>query len=236
MSVVIGVHPGGRSRFAVCALFWQGRLPAMFFTSRAYSSVQEVLEDIVGVVGEWGNINVMAVDAPLTWAASVGGLRECDKKLRAHLPSWVPRTWVRAPNGQSGAATIQGPALVWALAREAKQGLLQLPEFCEAHARASLARIANDLRTAVIGYRKRDLSQTTREKHLQTLVDRLIDTGLVKLEVARPASADELDALVCAVTALGHAYPESGLIVRELPGDQIRPVGKRSLYIIDGLP
>ena len=112
MSVYVGVHPGGRSSFAVCALFWQGRLPAWLFTYRVYSSVQEVLNDIVGVFGEWGDITGVAVDAPLTWAGSIGGKRDNDKQLRALLPDWVPATWVRAPNSQVGAATMVYPFLL----------------------------------------------------------------------------------------------------------------------------
>lgn len=236
MSVYIGVHPGGRSSFAVCSLFWQGRLPAWLFRYRVYSSVQEVLNDIIGVHGEWGEISGVAVDAPLTWAPTPGGVRQSDIMLRALLPPWVPATWVRAPNSRVGAATIQGPALIWAMAREAKLGTLPLPAFVEAHPRASLARIAGDLKTPVLGYRNRKLTKATRAKHVSALVDRLVDPGMIKLEVGRPTTADELDALVCALTALGCGAPESGLVTRELPSDDIRPVGKRSLLIIDALP
>ncbi len=236
MSVVMGVHPGGRSSFAICGLFWSGRLPALFFSSRSYSCVQEVLDNIVGVSGEWGQIVGIAVDAPLTWSATSGGMRGCDKKLRAHVPTWVPNSWVRAPNAQPGAATIQGPALVWSLAHEAKRGLLELPFFYEGHARASLALIAPDLREAVLGYRKRGVDAPTRRKYAHRLVERTIESGIVRLEAPRPTTAGELDALICAVTALGTVHPESGLVIRELTGDIIRPVGKRSLHIIDALP
>jgi len=236
MSVYIGVHPGGRSSFAVCALFWQGHLPAWLFTYRVYSSVHEVLNDIVGVFGEWGDLSGVAVDAPLTWAPTPGGARENDRQMRALLPPWVPNTWVRAPNCQVGASTIQGPALVWSMAREAKLGTLPLPAFCETHPRASLTRIAGDLKTAVLGYRNRKLTKATRAKHVGVLVDRLVDPGMIKLEVGRPTTADELDALICAMTALAYDKPESGLVIREFPSEDIRPVGRRALVIIDALP
>jgi predicted nuclease with RNAse H fold len=206
------------------------------FNYRVYSSVQEVLDDIVGVYGEWGDISGVAVDAPLTWAAAPGGVRESDIQLRALLPGWAPNTWVRAPNSQVGASVIQGPALVWAMAREAKLGTLPLPAFYEAHPRASLVRIAGDLRDAVLGYRNRKLAAAAQAKHVGTLVDRLVNPGILKLEVGKPKTSDELDALMCAMTALACGAPECGLVVRELPAEQIRPVGERSLMILDALP
>ncbi len=236
MAVVVGVHPGGKSRFAVCGLFWAGRWPALHFTARLYSSVQEAINDIVGTFGEWGPIAGMAVDAPLTWSAAVAGTRRCDRRLRQLVPPWVPSTWLRAPNSLPGATTVQGPALVWSIAREAKQGVLTAPEFYETHARCSLARAAGDLQRAILGYRNAKLSKPTRQRHVATLVDRFVDAGLIKLEADRPTTADALDALAAALAALGHCHPESGLLVRELSGEEIRPVGRRTLLVLDALP
>lgn len=236
MSVVMGVRPGGRSHFAISAIFFNGRLPATLFSSRVYSSVQEVFDNLVGVYGEWGEISGVAVNAPLTWAAGLGGVRACDQQLLAHLPKWYPRRWIRAPNAIAGATTIQGPAFVWAMAREAKRGTIEQPEFYETNARASLARMASDLRDSVKHYRERSISPKTRKRHVHKLIERLADPGLIVIETDQPESADELESLVCALTALGCAHPESGLVIREFPGEEIRPVGKRSLCVVDALP
>lgn len=236
MSVVIGVHPGGKNKFAVCALFWNGRPPASLFRSRSYSGVDEVLADIVGTYGEWGDLKSVAIDAPLTWAGSHSGWRPCDLALRKALPKWAPRTWIRPPNTLPGAISVQGPALAWALAHEIKRAQLPEHSLVETHPRLALSHIASDLQAAVLGYRNRDLKPARLRAHLTRLTQRIVDAGIVRMETEPPQTADELDAMVCAVTALGKAEPDSGLVLAEWAGGEIRPVGKRPLVILRALP
>ncbi len=47
---------------------------------------------------------------------------------------------------------------------------------------------------------------------------------------------DDVDATVAALTALAYGVPQSGLVTTEFDGAPIRPVGKRSLVILTGLP
>lgn len=236
MSVLIGVHPGGRMKFAVCALFWNGRLPVSLFRARSYSGVDDVLADIVGVQGEWGSLAGIAIDAPLTWSGAPSGWRACDLNLRQTLPSWVPKTWIRPPTTIPGATAVQGPALGWALAQEIKNG--QLPEhgLVETNPRLSLASIASDLREAVLGYRGRDATPESTAAHIKRLVERLEETGIIRIEEEPPKTPDELDALACAVVALARAYPETGLVLGEWQGGDIRPIGRRQVAILRGLP
>jgi hypothetical protein len=236
MSVLIGVHPGGRMKFAVCALFWSGKLPVSVFRARSYSGVDDVLADIVGVQGEWGSLAGIAIDAPLTWSGAPSGWRACDLALRNGLPSWVPKTWIRPPTTIPGAISVQGPALGWALAQEIKNG--QLPEhgLVETNPRLSLACIASDLRDAVLGYRSRDISDDEVAAHIKRLVGRLEETGIIRIDAEPPSTPDELDALACAVVALARAYPDSGLLLGEWQGGDIRPIGRRPVAILRGLP
>lgn len=236
MAILIGVHPGGRSSFAVAALYWSGQLPAMLIESRSHSSVQEVLENIIGVIGEWGDLEAAAIAAPLTWSPHSSGWRECDMALKKRLPKWAPTSWLRSPNALPGAVAVQGPALTWAMAYEVKRGLLPEHAVMETHPRASLAAVAPDLKTALVGYRKRDATAGTRQKHIDALLERFVDSGIVQLENVRPTSPDELDAVVCAVTALARAFPDCGLLTEEMPGASIRPVGRRSLVVLTALP
>ena len=53
---------------------------------------------------------------------------------------------------------------------------------------------------------------------------------------SRRKTSDELDALVCAMVALGLAVPDSGLVITDYPGGDIRPVGKRSVAILQAFP
>ena len=236
MAIIIGVQPGGKGKFSVCSLYWNGRLPAIAFKARSYSGVDEVLADIVGVSGEWGELNSVAIAAPLSWSGTPSGWRKCDRQLRKVLPDWVPSTWIRAPNSLPGALSVQGPALTWALAREAKMGTIPAHAVVETHPRACLVHVARDLKTAVLNYRDPEVSLNTRKKHCARLLERITEPGMVRIDAEAPKSADELDALVCSLVALGCAYPETGLVIHELPGGDIRPVGKRSLCILQAFP
>lgn len=234
-SVLIGVHPGGKLKFAVCALYWNGKLPVSVFRARSYSGVDDVLADIVGVQGEWGSLAGIAIDAPLTWSGAPSGWRNCDLTLRRALPSWVPKTWIRPPTTIPGSTAVQGPALGWALAQEIKNG--QLPEhgLVETNPRLSLAAVGSDLKEAVLAYRGRGDAASVANA-IETLVGRFEETGIARIEEEPPKTADELDAFVCALVALGRAHPESGLVLTELKGGDIRPIGRRPVAILRGLP
>ncbi len=186
MSVLIGVHPGGKAKFAVCALFWSGKPPVSVFRARSYSGVDDVLADIVGVHGEWGSLAGVAIDAPLTWSGAPSGWRSCDLALRQSLPSWVPKTWIRPPTTLPGAIAVQGPALGWALAQEIKSGALPEISLVETHPRLSLACVANDMQPDVLGYRGRDASPEQVATHIQRLANRFEETGVARIDQEPP--------------------------------------------------
>lgn len=236
MAILLGVRPGGRDGFAVSALFWTGRLPGRLIASHSFSGVRSVLHNILGIVGEWGALDAVAIDAPLTWSGSENGERPADAALRDLTPPWVPRTWFRPPNALPGAVAIQGPALAWVLALEAKRGNLPPHTVVETHSRGSLSRIARDLPASVVGYRDRALDEAARQTHRLSLVNRFVDAGIVSLEIPPPQTPEELESLVCAVTAMAVAFPECGLTVHELEGGDIRPVGTRSVALLSALP
>lgn len=236
MGILVGVHPGGKSKFAVSAVYWNGKLPVALFHARSYSGVDEVLSDIIGLVGEWGGLDGVAIDGPLTWSGNPSGWRSSDLALRKSMPPWLPKSWVKPPNTLPGAISVQGPALTWALAREVRQGMLPEHPLFETHPRLTLAAIARDLREPVLNYRNRLLSAQRREQHIARLVERLVETGIVRIEAEAPKTADELDALVCSVVALAKIAPATGLITREWVGGDIRPVGKRSIVLLTALP
>ncbi|MBI5507741.1 MAG: DUF429 domain-containing protein [Deltaproteobacteria bacterium] len=234
--ILVGVHPGGRNKFAVTTLFYNGRLPAAIVSSRAHSGVDDVLADIVGLVGEWGELNGAAIDAPLTWAGLPSGWRDCDLKAQRLLPAWAPKAWWRPPNVLPGAVAVQGPALAWALAREIKSGILPHHRLFETHPRTSLALCASDLKPNILGYRSVGVALSERRRHVGRLLGHFGDAGVVKSEVEPPTSPDELDSLVCAITALGAVAQDCGLVVHELQGGEIRPVGHRTLAVLKALP
>jgi predicted nuclease with RNAse H fold len=204
--------------------------------ARAFSGVHAVLNEVMGVVGEWGELSAAAIDAPLTWAGTPTGVRHADELLQKRVPDWVPATWFRPPNALPGAVAIQGPALTWAMKVETKLGNLPEHDIYETHPRASLSRTARDLKASILGYRNRDLKDATRRKHIATLVERFVDSGNVALEAPAPTIAEELEALVSALTALGVTYPQSGLVTHVVGGGPIRPVGTRQIAILDALP
>ncbi len=236
MSVLIGAHPGGKNRYAVCGLFYGGTLPALLFRSRAYSGTQDVLSEIVGAAGEWGGLAAVAIDAPLTWSGGTSGWRDADEALRTLWPEWLPTRWLKPPNALTGAVAVQGPALAWSLAREIRNEILPPHRVVETHPRLGLARIGEKCRDAVLTYRDNTARPEARKKAISTLLDRFIDAGVVQLEDRPPKNHAELDALVAAVVALGTAFPESGVVVSSHPGSELRPVGDRPVNILDRLP
>ena len=236
-SVLIGVHPGGKLKFAVCALYWNGKLPVSVFRARSYSSVDDVLADIVGIQGEWGSLAGIAIDAPLTWSGAPSGWRTCDLKLRQDMPRWVPKTWIRPPTTIPGASSVQGPALGWALAQEIKIGTLPEHGLVETNPRLSLAAVASDLKEAVLGYRSRTGNPESVANAIKVLANRFEETGVVMFEEgAPPKTPDELDAFVCALVALGRAHPDCGLVLSDWHGGEIRPIGRRHVALLKGLP
>lgn len=236
MSVFIGVYPGGRNKLAVCSSFFTGKLPVMFVGARSHSGVEAALKDVVGVAGEWGELGAVAIAAPLTWSGAPNGLRPCDLTLRSMLPSWVPQTWVRAPNSLPGAIAVQGPALAWVLAQEVRGGSLPRHKMLETHPLVSLVNVGRHLRKQILGYRKPGLDATTRRRHVARLVEGFVDAGLVKLELGPPQTSEELDALVCSLTALAVGVPDCGLVTEELEAGDIRPLGHRTPVVIRALP
>lgn len=236
MAVMIGAHPGGRNKYAISALYFPGQLPALAFKAHSFSGTDEVLGAIVGTYGEWGELATVAIDAPLTWSGDASGWRGCDHSARAEAPTWVPKTWIRPPNTLSGATAVQGPALAWALAQEIKNGILPKHQLFETHARLCLSRIAAHHRQAVLGYRDRKSTAAQRREHVTTLLASLTEAGVLRIEDDPPETPEELDALVSALVALANAHPECGLVAKNWPGGEIRPVGKRSLSLLYGLP
>jgi hypothetical protein len=72
---------------------------------------------------------------------------------------------------------------------------------------------------------------------VQTLLAAFGSTGILRVESeVVPTTAQELDALVCAFTALGVAAPDSGIVINELQGGDLRPVGKRPVVVLEALP
>lgn len=236
MGVVMGAHPGGRRKFAVSALFYAESLPALMFRSQAYSGTDEVLTDIIGTYGEWGELAAVAIDAPLTWSGAPGGWRPCDLEMRDALPAWSPKSWIRAPSTVAGAVGVQGPALAWRLAQEVNNELLPSHRIVETHPRLGLARIAPDLRSAILGYREVKRKAADRRGDIESILTRMTETGLIRLEAEPPSTSAELEALICALVALAIAYPESGLVVQHLPGGEICPVGEHAVSLLCRVP
>lgn len=236
MAILLGVRPGGRNSFAVAALFWTGRLPGRLVLIKSHSGVQAVLNTIIGLVGEWGELTTVAVDAPLSWTGSATGWRPCDEAIRQLVPAGLPRTWVRSPNALPGAVGIQGTALTWTLALEAKEGNIPLHTAVETNARISMARCLRQAHGAISAYRHRATKAPARSLHVQSLTSQLVDAGTIVLEGSPPRSVEELDAVVSAVVAMAVAFPECGLVTHSFAGGNIRPVGSRSVVVLDALP
>lgn len=235
MAIVLGIRPGGRYSFAVAALYWTGKLPGKLVAIRSHSGVQAVLDDLMGIVGEWGELTAAAVDAPLTWNGSPTGWRKCDDKLREMLPEWAPKSWIRSPNAMPGAVGIQGPALTWSMALEKRHGNLPEYRLFESHPRLSMARAFRDAKKQLIGYRQSKTPAEEKRAHIDYLLDRFVDAGALSIETDRPSSVEELEATVCAITAMGDAFDASGIVTHRIEGGVIRPVGRRDIVILSGL-
>ena len=236
MGTVIGVSPGGRGKFAVAAMYWPGRFPALAVGTSSHSGVDAVLNEVVGVSGEWGGLTYATIAAPLTWSGSPSGWRKCDKRLKKMLPPWVPSTWLRAPNALPGAVSVQGAALTWRLAKEIKAGILPSHGVAETHALVSWASIGRDLSDMVLDYRRGTQTPERRHDCQRALLARLVEPGMIRLEGAEPHNADELDALLSALVSLGLGFPDCGLVVKTMVGGDIRPVGQRNVAVLQALP
>jgi hypothetical protein len=236
MAIVFGAHPGGKNAFALTTLFYQGRLPASLVVARSVSSVEEAKNHVIGVVGEWGEVGVLAMNAPLSWSGTLGGWRDCDLALKKKLPEWAPRTWYRSPNALPGAQGVQGPALAWALADEVRRHQLPQHQLIETHAKLSLTHVAKDRKDDLLKLWGRS-SKEARLGHVERLVEHFIDAGIIRLEVTEPPrSVEMLESLVAAVTALAVAAPDTGLVTQTLEGGELRPAGKRQVVVLEALP
>lgn len=237
MEIFLGAQPAGANHFAVAAVYWTGQWPLTLIHCRSYQGLQPILQEILGICGEWGPIGALAVAAPLTWSSSPGGWRHCDRQLIGQLPTWAPKTWVRAPNSLPGAVTVQGPALIWALAKEHKQGTIPAHEVIETHPRLCLANLFPQLQEPLLIYRERQRSLQDRQRALEIIIKSLTNTGLFRWQTEEPTSADELDAWVCALVACGQrAAATSGLVIQQWAGGEIRPVGRRQVALLRALP
>ena len=236
MAIVIGVNPGGRNAFATAALYWNKRLPASLINVESFSCVDEAMTRIIGVVGEWGELAAVAVDAPLTWSGSLNGVRPCDVLVKKRVPAWAPRTWHKSPTSLSGNIAMQGPALAWSLAHEIKTGALPQHTLIETNPKVSLALALAGLKESVLGYSASKSSAASKLEHVEQLVTHFVDAGILKLEVAGPRTGDGLEALVCALVALAVTAPEAGLVTQELAGGDIRPLGARKVVLLEALP
>jgi hypothetical protein len=233
MAVVFGVRPAPRAGISLVSLYWQSKLPATSILSVTVPSVEAALCQIIGTVGEWGDLSAVAVAAPLTWSLALHGRREVDDILRKRLPRWASRTWLRYPGATAGAVAVQGPALVLALAAEIRQNQLPHHTVVECHPRLTLARLWPDSSASVTGYLR---GSKENPRHIASLLAQFSDAGIVHFEDRGPHNAGELEALVAALTALGVAVPDAGLVVQQHAGGQVRPVGKRAVAVLAALP
>jgi hypothetical protein len=234
MALVFGVAPSVRGGLALGALYWQGKAPASLIVAVSVPSVDEALSRIVGTTGEWGELQAVGIASPLTWSGSPAGVRHVDKALKKRLPKWAPRTWVRGPLNTPSSTTIQGPALTWGLATEIRHGQLPHHAVIECSPKLSLTRLLPDSQEALLGYAGRSAGAA---QHVRTLLTSFVSTGILRLETEpAPTTAFELDALVCALTSLGVAAPDSGIVTHELQGGDLRPVGKRPVVVLEALP
>jgi hypothetical protein len=231
--LVFGVTPGARGGMALASLFWQGKSPASLIVMASVGTIDEALGRIIGTTGEWGELNAVAIAAPLTWAGTPKGTRPVDIELRKKLPKWAPRTWVRPPLALPSPIVVQGIALTWALASEIRHEQLPKHAVVECHPRLILTRLWPDAKEAILGYAGKG---PAIEHWVERLVAAFTDSGLVRIESEPPKTPVELEAMVAAVTALAIAVPDAGLVVHELAGGDVRPVGKRPVALLEALP
>lgn len=233
MAVVFGVRPAPRVGISLVSLYWQSKLPATSILSMTVPSVAAAIDQIIGTVGEWGELSAVAIAAPLTWSSAPNGRREVDDILRKRLPRWASRSWLRPPASLSSAVTVQGAALALALASEIRQDQLPHHTVVECHPRLTLARLWPDASTSVVGYLR---GTKENPRHVDALLTQFVDAGIVNLDDHRPHNAGELEALAAALTALGVAVPDVGFVVQQHVGGDLRPVGKRAIAMLAALP
>jgi len=236
MSLFIGVSPAARGGLSLATLFWNGQWPVSLLSVQRLGSVEDTVNRIVGMVGEWGELSAVGIDAPLTWSGAAGGWREVDGLVRKRLPPWAPRGWVRPPLALPSSVTVQGVALAWSLASEIRQGQLPRHSVIETRSRVSLAQLVPDLSLALTRYASPRVAAPTRQAHVTKIVERFVDAGLVRLELGDAIDGPGLEALIGGLTALGVAIPDAGLVVHELGGGSIRPVGRRPVALLVALP
>jgi len=233
MALVFGVTPGARGGMSLAALYWNGKSPASLIVMASVGTIDEALAKIVGTTGEWGELNAVGIAAPLTWAGTPKGTRPVDVELRKSLPKWAPRTWARPPLALPSPIVVQGIALTWALASEIRHEQLPKHAVVECHPRLALTHLWPDARETILGY-------AGKGPNIDGCVDKLVtaftDSGLVRIETERPKTPVELEAMVAAVTALAVAIPDMGLVVHELAGGEVKPVGKRPVVVLEALP
>ncbi|MBN1960914.1 MAG: DUF429 domain-containing protein [Deltaproteobacteria bacterium] len=234
MGVVFGIRPAPRVGISVVSLYWQAKLPAMSILATTVPSVTSAMSQIIGTVGEWGELSAIAIAAPLTWSGAKHGRRAIDNVLRQNLPRWASRTWVRLPLAQSSAVTVQGTAIALSLANEIRQGQLPHHAVVECNPRYSLAYLWPDFSQSVLEYLR---GTKEDQNHIEKLLQQFHDAGVVRYEEDhRPQNAGELEAFAAALTALGVAEPQMGLVVQQHAGGDIRPVGKRVVATLLALP
>jgi hypothetical protein len=236
MAIVFGAHPGGKNAFALAGLYYNGRLPASLIVTRSFSSVGEAKNHIVGVVGEWGGLDVVGIDAPLSWSPDPSGVRACDVTLKKRLPGWAPRTWYKAAGSMPAAQSVQGPALAWALADEFKHQQLPQHQIVETPARLSLSIACQERKDDLLKLADRT-AKDTRPKLAARLVEHFVESGVLRVEVDTPVATSEgIEAIMSAVTALAVAAPDIGLVTPPLDGGTLRPFGTRPVVVLEALP
>ena len=236
MAIVFGVIPGRSGHFATAALYYDKGIKSSLVLSKTLMGVDDAIATIIGLVGEWGDLSAVAVAAPLTWSGAAHGWRSCDVELRERLPAWAPRSWLRPPNTLPGSVSVQGPALVWALANEIKNGQLPKHALVETWPRLSLALSCEEDVTSILGATNRGATAVGRRESVASLIKRFSQGGIIEVEIEPPNEPEEIEALIAALTALAVAVPTSGLITLELSGGAIRPVGDRPVVLLQGLP
>lgn len=234
--MVLGIIPGRKGKFALCALFHKPDSPPSVVNMTSLTSVEHALQTVVGVVGEWTELSATVIAAPLSWSAACDGWRGCDLSLRKRMPAWVPRAWVRAPNAVLGTVSMQGPALALAMANEIRIGQLPRHRLLETNPRVSLALALpdaqNDIRACFAQAGSLDASAAAAKR----ICARLIDKRLLAFDVPQPTSPHEIEAIVAALTGLAHVSPDFGLPTAHWAGGDLRPLGKRPLVVLDAIP
>jgi hypothetical protein len=157
--------------------------------------------------------------------------------LRAALPKGPARRWVMSPTSLVGAAAVLGPALAAFLRREGAGGLIPHVPVLETHPRASLLRLAPDLQDAARVYKSPRVPAEERAAAIGAINGWLEQHEVVAFEADRPATDDQLDAVIAAVVALGASGLDPRLQVTGFdpdPGD-VLPAGPTRLVVLNAL-